>query len=70
MLARQKRDYLGADLSKGRRIQQQPRRLAVSPLGSDLARALAEQLGVVVGQPREENDGTPAFLAPRSASVP
>ena len=56
---------LGADLGEGRRIQQQPCRLPVSPLGSYLVRGLAEQVDVVVSQPGEQHDGTPAFPTPQ-----
>jgi hypothetical protein len=37
----------------------------IGPLGGDLVRGLAAQLGVVVGESGEQHHGTPAFLAPQ-----
>ena len=56
---------LGADLGDGRRVQQQADRLTVSPFSGNPVGGLAEQLGVIVGQPGEQHHSTPAFLTPQ-----
>jgi hypothetical protein len=50
--------------------EMRPGNLTIGPFGGNLVGGLAEQLGVIVGQPGEQHHRTPAFFAPESASVP